>query len=96
MKLWPVTLKLNLNKMTSFKHPSTEKTTVNCILRVNTEIEYTFLITSNAYSPNTLKTRLKLSFISFKGYPKHVVQVENLSDQFHPPDMLLSQYLERI
>ena len=32
----------------------------------------------------------------FEGDPRHVIQVENLRNQFHPPVMLLSQYLERI
>ncbi|XP_028403829.1 R3H domain-containing protein 4-like [Dendronephthya gigantea] len=34
--------------------------------------------------------------LSSESHPRHVVQIENLSNQFHPPDMLLSQYLERI
>jgi hypothetical protein len=33
---------------------------------------------------------------SFEGDPRHVIQVENLKNQFHPPVMLLSQYLERV
>jgi hypothetical protein len=51
------------------------------------------------YTYPWISTDNKLTFFSnilFEGDPKPVVQVENMREQFHPPAMLLSEYLERI